>query len=119
MATWARADTKPSYNFSEIGGSVDVTRQLSGKIPEANLPSYVDDVLEYNSKSNFPKSGETGKIYVDISTNLTYVPHEIPPLLLFFHTTRVCTFTHFLFLNYTGIKSVTTGKIVTIKTILS
>lgn len=72
LATWARADTKPSYNFSEISGSVDVTRQLSGKIPEANLPSYVDDVLEYNSKSNFPKSGETGKIYVDISTNLTY-----------------------------------------------
>lgn len=72
LATWARADTKPSYNFNEIGGSVDVTRQLSGKIPEANLPSYVDDVLEYNSKSNFPKSGETGKIYVDISTNLTY-----------------------------------------------
>lgn len=72
LATWARADTKPSYNFSEIGGSVDVTRQLSGKIPEANLPSYVDDVLEYNSKSKFPTSGETGKIYVDISTNLTY-----------------------------------------------
>ena len=72
MATWATADTKPSYNFSEIGGSVDVTKQLSGKIPEANLPSYVDDVLEYNSKSNFPTSGETGKIYVDISTNLTY-----------------------------------------------
>ena len=72
LATWARADTKPSYNFSEIDGSVDVTRQLSGKIPEANLPSYVDDVLEYNSKSNFPTSGETGKIYVDISTNLTY-----------------------------------------------
>lgn len=72
LATWATADTKPSYNFSEISGSVDVTRQLSGKIPEANLPSYVDDVLEYNSKSNFPMSGETGKIYVDISTNLTY-----------------------------------------------
>ena len=72
LATWATADTKPSYNFSEIGGSVDVTKQLSGKIPEANLPSYVDDVLEYNSKSNFPMSGETGKIYVDISTNLTY-----------------------------------------------
>lgn len=72
LATWATADTKPSYNFSEIGGSVDVTKQLSGKIPEANLPSYVDDVLEYNSKSKFPTSGETGKIYVDISTNLTY-----------------------------------------------
>lgn len=72
LATWATADTKPLYNFREIGGSVDVTKQLSGKIPEANLPSYVDDVLEYNSKSKFPTSGETGKIYVDISTNLTY-----------------------------------------------
>lgn len=36
------------------------------------MPSYVDDVVEYNSKSDFPETGETGKIYVDKSTNLTY-----------------------------------------------
>ena len=30
------------------------------------------DVVEYNSKSAFPAIGETGKIYVDKSTNLTY-----------------------------------------------
>ena len=36
------------------------------------MPSYVDDVLEYDSKSAFPAEGETGKIYVDKSTNLTY-----------------------------------------------
>lgn len=31
-----------------------------------------DDVVEYDSKSAFPETGETGKIYVDKSTNLTY-----------------------------------------------
>lgn len=46
--------------------------KLSGTISSANLPSYVDDVLEYASKANFPAKGETGKIYVDTATNLTY-----------------------------------------------
>lgn len=44
----------------------------SSKIDSTYLPSYVDDVLEYAGKSNFPSSGETGKIYVDTATNLTY-----------------------------------------------
>lgn len=44
----------------------------SGKVPTAQLPSYVDDVLEYSSKSNFPSPGEAEKIYVDTSSNLTY-----------------------------------------------
>ena len=44
----------------------------NGKVPSSQLPSYVDDVLEYSSKSSFPTTGETGKIYVDTSTNLTY-----------------------------------------------
>lgn len=72
LADWVKANSKPSYNFNEIGGTVDVTKQLNGTIPSANLPSYVDDVLEYNKKTNFPTTGETGKIYVDTSTNLTY-----------------------------------------------
>lgn len=45
---------------------------VNGKVPESQLPSYVDDVVEYDSKSVFPATGETGKIYVDKSTNLTY-----------------------------------------------
>lgn len=44
----------------------------SGKVPAAQLPSYVDDVLEYPEKSNFPATGETGKIYVETNTNKTY-----------------------------------------------
>ena len=48
------------------------TKLDKGLIPSQYLPSYVDDVLEYNSKSAFPATGEEGKIYVDKSTNLTY-----------------------------------------------
>lgn len=44
----------------------------TGKVPAAQLPSYVDDVLEYNGKANFPASGESGIIYIDSATNITY-----------------------------------------------
>lgn len=44
----------------------------NGKVPSSQLPSYVDDVLEYVSQSSFPTTGETGKIYVDTTTNKTY-----------------------------------------------
>ena len=43
-----------------------------GKIPATYLPSYVDDVVEYAGQGNFPSKGESGKIYVDITTNITY-----------------------------------------------
>lgn len=44
----------------------------TGKVPAAQLPSYVDDVLEYASLSGFPATGEAGKIYVACDTNKTY-----------------------------------------------
>lgn len=44
----------------------------TGKVPSAQLPSYVDDVLEFSTKAQFPQTGETGKIYVAKDTNLTY-----------------------------------------------
>lgn len=44
----------------------------TGKVPTAQLPSYVDDVLEFSTKDQFPQTGETGKIYVAKDTNLTY-----------------------------------------------
>ncbi len=43
-----------------------------GKVPTSQLPSYVDDVLEFANKTGFPSSGETGKIYIAKDTNLTY-----------------------------------------------
>jgi len=43
-----------------------------GKIFTAQLPSYVDDVLEFANLASFPATGESGKIYIDISNNKTY-----------------------------------------------
>lgn len=58
---------------SEKGASSGVaTLGSDGKVPSSQLPSYVDDVLEYNSSSAFPSTGESGKIYVAKDTNKTY-----------------------------------------------
>lgn len=43
-----------------------------GKVPSAQLPSYVDDVLEFANQAGFPGTGETGKIYVALDTNKIY-----------------------------------------------
>ena len=71
-------------NLTSLVGNTAVATQIStaiaskadldtnGKVPSSQLPSYVDDVLEYNGKSKFPSTGESGKIYVDTATNLTY-----------------------------------------------
>ena len=48
--------------------SLDAT----GRVPSTQLPSYVDDVLEYASQSAFPATGESGKIYIALDTNKTY-----------------------------------------------
>lgn len=44
----------------------------SAKVPASQLPSYVDDVEEYSNLASFPTTGETGKIYIALDTNLTY-----------------------------------------------
>jgi hypothetical protein len=49
-----------------------VVRLVSGLIPASQLPSYVDDVLEYATTSNFPATGETGKIYVATGSGKIY-----------------------------------------------
>lgn len=48
------------------------TLDASGLVPASQLPSYVDDVLEYANLASFPATGETGKIYVALDTNKTY-----------------------------------------------
>jgi hypothetical protein len=54
---------------------IDPTRWaplVNGLVPSQNLPSYVDDVLEFNGINNFPVVGETGKIYIDTNTQKSY-----------------------------------------------
>lgn len=54
------ANRGKANGYASLGGD--------GKVPADQLPSYVDDVLEFASKTNFPSKGEKGKIYVDLST---------------------------------------------------
>jgi hypothetical protein len=44
----------------------------AGLVPTGQLPSFVDDVLEFANLAGFPATGATGKIYVAIDTNKTY-----------------------------------------------
>lgn len=44
----------------------------NGKVPSNQLPSYVDEIEEYSSRSAFPVSGETGIIYLALDTGSTY-----------------------------------------------
>lgn len=44
----------------------------SGRVPSAQLPSYVDDVLEYDNRSSFPGMGQSGIIFIAKDTNLAY-----------------------------------------------
>lgn len=44
----------------------------NGKVPSSQLPSYVDDILEFSSIDDFPTTGETGKIYLDLRTDLAW-----------------------------------------------
>lgn len=57
-------------------GAADITSvnasAITGTIAAANLPSYVDDVLEYAGTSKFPSTGEADKIYTDTTTNKIY-----------------------------------------------
>ena len=75
-----KAPTNHNHDAANItSGVLNVDRvpsipatKLTGIINQANLPSYVDDVLEFANKTAFPTKGESGKIYVDQATNITY-----------------------------------------------
>ena len=68
-----QASIDSKQNISEKG-QANGYAELDGasKVPASQLPSYVDDILEYATSANFPITGETGKVYVALDTNLTY-----------------------------------------------
>lgn len=45
---------------------------VNGLVPASQLPSYVDDVLEFANLAAFPVTGATGKIYIAIDSSLIY-----------------------------------------------
>lgn len=62
--TIADSTKVPSSSVGVANGVAGL--DANGMVPAAQLPSYVDDVLEYNTFSNLPSTGETGKIYVTL-----------------------------------------------------
>lgn len=60
-------------NEAKLGVAEGVaTLDVTGKVPTAQLPSFVDDVIEVDSIDSAPETGEAGKIYVDTATGKTY-----------------------------------------------
>jgi len=51
---------------------VDKCPLVDGLVPSANLPSFVDDALEFANLAAFPVTGESGKIYIAINDNTIY-----------------------------------------------
>lgn len=73
MALDAAQQGGDSYTKAETNELLDGKASLvDGKVPASQLPSYVDDVVEYASVSAFPVTGESGKIYLALDMNRTY-----------------------------------------------
>lgn len=70
-ATQTALNTK--LDASQKGANNGVAElDAGGKVPSAQLPSFVDDVVEVANFAALPVTGETGKIYVTLDNNLTY-----------------------------------------------
>lgn len=101
VPAWAKAASKPSYTASEVGAvATSAVGAASGvcpldanqKVPSANLPSYVDDVIESYARSgqtalsqNWLATGsatgtvitpEAGKIYVLMADSGDYAANS-------------------------------------------
>ena len=56
--------TNKQYVDNKLNTKADL---VAWKVPTNQLPSYVDDVLEYANRAAFPATGEKGKIYIAIN----------------------------------------------------
>lgn len=75
--TAANVGLSVGTGLSVSGGSLIVAPNtyatlVGGKVPAEQLPSYVDDVLEYANTASLPVIGESGKIYVALNTGKIY-----------------------------------------------
>lgn len=64
-AAEAKAIADAAVPATALGDSVP--QLVNGVVPASQLPSFVDDVLEYPTLEDFPEAGETGKIYIAIN----------------------------------------------------
>lgn len=72
-----------TYTLPDVSSTLEVTANKSAPggycpldsnslVPAVNLPSYVDDVLEYANLAAFPATGVSGKIYIAADTSRSY-----------------------------------------------
>jgi hypothetical protein len=60
-------------NKQEINETLENKADLiGGKVPALQLPSYVDDILEFTTFDDFPITGEESKLYIALDTNKLY-----------------------------------------------
>jgi hypothetical protein len=69
--------TGPSFSGLEVTSAKNQNNgyaglDAGGKVASAQLPSYVDDVVEAANQAALPVTGETSKIYVTLDTNKIY-----------------------------------------------
>lgn len=70
-AQQAALDQKVDTTSVGVAGGV-ASLDGTGKVPSTQLPSFVDDVLEYANLAGFPATGSTGVMYVALDTNKVY-----------------------------------------------
>jgi hypothetical protein len=75
--TLAFTDTAVVITPSNLGSVLNVANGIpkldgTGKVAAAQLPAYVDDVLEFANLAGFPATGTTGVMYVALDTNRVY-----------------------------------------------
>jgi hypothetical protein len=83
--TWSAVTGKPttfppqahSHAIGDVTGLQAALNQKveldgNGKVQASQLPSFVDDVLEYANAAALPATGETGKIYVTIDNGKVF-----------------------------------------------
>lgn len=59
-------DEKIDTTERGVSGGVATLDEFA-RIPASQLPSYVDDVLEFPTRDDFPATGEGGKIYIAVN----------------------------------------------------
>lgn len=72
--TWQQIPISSLFQLLSEKGAANGYAPLdsNGVVPSINLPSYVDDILEFADLASFPAMGESGKIYLDLTTNKQY-----------------------------------------------
>ena len=77
IVTYSASDFVLVDSFTSYTEGVDLVLSnkadlVNGMVPASQLPSYVDEILEYANLAAFPVTGDSNKLYVALDSNLIY-----------------------------------------------